>query len=620
MLKIIYKNQLKFNVKRKRDMKKIRLLKRLIIFALVLILCTASFGAIISGDDGKAFITKDELMMTIDDFDNIINQYESSLDGKIQGAIASYLDGIIIQNNPKNLYNQLKNTIGNKNPYFLNSAPTGSDALTSDVIVTKRKNYSTQYIMKTTITKEAKIEYVTLKGKRSSGSMTVNLLLEHSPTYTFPAMQTYPMTVSNTQGVTIMFPVWSGQSINLTYAYNDTSSRNLGTLSAGTTKDISSELNLCTAGKNGGFIFYESQVAKGGECTIMNDFTTGSTWVSSYSLTGDLMKPKPADITTTTEQTYQLNNLVQASATRDGSGSQWTYELNPDGSKSLNRYWTTFYPRQSITLNYKTFKDYGTKTTAVAANDLKDDNVCTYEPSIDIAYGKVTTGTDYSVYSTTNQAGYCEEIFSLVSSSTDDNDYRTAQWGNNVTSDIYASTESPSLVEKTTNLNTWTDLAESSVTIAGVTHTTTKVTNNIKEVTINPETIALNTFVNNYYTGVAGETVKMGYGIPIMITNADAGATYSITIPVKQTVAPEGTVSASGDVTARLSLNHFVNGNFATPDDKIWEETISCDSSGIGSATFTVDSIPKNQQLWLNLYGNTASRIVELTGFNVNMS
>ena len=88
----------------------------------------------------------------------------------------------------------------------------------------------------------------------------------------------------------------------------------------------------------------------------------------------------------------------------------------------------------------------------------------------------------------------------------------------------------------------------------------------------------------------------------------------------KHTVSPEGTTVASGNVTARLSMNHFVNGGFATSADRLYEGTISCNSSGVGTVTFTVDNIGKGQQLWLNLYGNTASRKVELTSFNVTMS
>ena len=71
----------------------------------------------------------------------------------------------------------------------------------------------------------------------------------------------------------------------------------------------------------------------------------------------------------------------------------------------------------------------------------------------------------------------------------------------------------------------------------------------------------------------------------------------------------------------RLSKNHFVNGNFATTADKIYEKTdVSCNSSGVGSATFTITDIPKDQQVWLNVYATTANRIVEVTGFTARLN
>ncbi|MBR1453476.1 MAG: hypothetical protein IJ593_02360, partial [Lachnospiraceae bacterium] len=242
-------------------------------------------------------------------------------------------------------------------------------------------------------------------------------------------------------------------------------------------------------------------------------------------------------------------------------------------------------------------------------------------PSQTATWGRTVYGTNHTAYGTQNKVGYLEQILSLTKSTTDNNDYRIAQWGNGTTSNIYACYVDPPVVKSSTNLaSSYTNLAASSFTAEDFSHTTTAVTNNVYQMNVNPTAYKLNTFENSYYTGIAGETVKLGYGIPIMMTNADDSARYTITIPVKQTIAPAGTTAASGNVTARLSYNHFVDGAFATAADKIWEGTITCNSSGVGSVTFTVDGIPRGKQLWLNLFGTTNSRKVELTGFNVNMS
>ena len=56
-----------------------------------------SFGAVVSDNDGSAFITKAEFDSLKNNFQSQINQYNTSIDAKIDGAIASYLSGIKLQ-------------------------------------------------------------------------------------------------------------------------------------------------------------------------------------------------------------------------------------------------------------------------------------------------------------------------------------------------------------------------------------------------------------------------------------------------------------------------------------------------------------------------------------------
>lgn len=76
------------------EIKKIKLLKKILSLTLVLFLCIESFAAVVSDNDGSAFITKAEFEALKSDFDSQINNYGSSLDSKIDGAIAAYLAGI----------------------------------------------------------------------------------------------------------------------------------------------------------------------------------------------------------------------------------------------------------------------------------------------------------------------------------------------------------------------------------------------------------------------------------------------------------------------------------------------------------------------------------------------
>lgn len=71
--------------------------KNIVIFFSLIILVinsTLNFSAVVSDNDGAAFITKAEFESLKDNFNNQIERYNVSIDSKIDGAIASYLAGI----------------------------------------------------------------------------------------------------------------------------------------------------------------------------------------------------------------------------------------------------------------------------------------------------------------------------------------------------------------------------------------------------------------------------------------------------------------------------------------------------------------------------------------------
>ena len=72
---------------------KLKLFKRFFSFSLVLFLCIESFAAVVSDNDGSAFVTKAEFEALKSNFANQVDNYNSSIDSKIDGAIAAYLAG-----------------------------------------------------------------------------------------------------------------------------------------------------------------------------------------------------------------------------------------------------------------------------------------------------------------------------------------------------------------------------------------------------------------------------------------------------------------------------------------------------------------------------------------------
>ena len=77
--------------------KGLRLIKRMVALFLVLLLSIESFGAVVSDNDGSAFITKAEFDSLKNNFQSQIDQYNSSIDSKIDGAIAGYLAGVMVK-------------------------------------------------------------------------------------------------------------------------------------------------------------------------------------------------------------------------------------------------------------------------------------------------------------------------------------------------------------------------------------------------------------------------------------------------------------------------------------------------------------------------------------------
>lgn len=70
--------------------------KRLIFLIVAVLISTNCFAAVVSDNDGAAFVTKAEFEAMKTSFNEQIDKYNSSIDNRIDGAIASYLAGINI--------------------------------------------------------------------------------------------------------------------------------------------------------------------------------------------------------------------------------------------------------------------------------------------------------------------------------------------------------------------------------------------------------------------------------------------------------------------------------------------------------------------------------------------
>lgn len=89
------------------------MVKKLLALFLIVLISIESFGAVVGDNDGMAFVTKVEFEALKDNFDSQIDNYEASIDRKIDGAIASYLAGIRL-NTKETLTNIYENLGGEK--------------------------------------------------------------------------------------------------------------------------------------------------------------------------------------------------------------------------------------------------------------------------------------------------------------------------------------------------------------------------------------------------------------------------------------------------------------------------------------------------------------------------
>ena len=95
-----------------------RFIKRGLALILVLLFSIESFAAVVGDNDGAAFITKAEFDSMKNDFQSQLDRYNSSLDNKIDGAIASYLSGVTLKRKAE--FNNLYDDLGGDNIRFGN--------------------------------------------------------------------------------------------------------------------------------------------------------------------------------------------------------------------------------------------------------------------------------------------------------------------------------------------------------------------------------------------------------------------------------------------------------------------------------------------------------------------
>ena len=85
---------------------------KILIAICVINLLHVDFATVVADNDGSAFITKAEFDALKNDFQVQLDRYNTSIDSKIDDAIASYLGGITISKDPTDIFSSVKNAVG----------------------------------------------------------------------------------------------------------------------------------------------------------------------------------------------------------------------------------------------------------------------------------------------------------------------------------------------------------------------------------------------------------------------------------------------------------------------------------------------------------------------------
>ena len=340
-------------------------------------------------------------------------------------------------------------------------------------------------------------------------------------------------------------------------------------------------------------------------------------WIWSYrqgisDTTFAEFRAAPPSGWTTTEKTFQQ---AQASKSQSGSGKAWRYRLLPNGHKQLSTYDTALYPSQFLTFKYHSYADKS--STTAAAGSYSDTTSRSQTVSNTATIGVTSGGNDYAATSTST-GGYWQQVLTLTEQSYGV-DFETVQWGNDLSGNLYSVPEKNYTLARNGTLSSSLTTGPSlSWSDDGYHHTATAATNTTYAITCERELLPTDSFEQSYISSVAGETVYLGGGCPIVESNGDADIKLTIKLKTYNKIK-NGSVIGNQVVNYKLSDKQFVKGGFAPGSKHLADSTVTTDSSGEATISMVVSSIGANQLIWITTYASTQPYVVELVDVDAKL-
>ena len=549
------------------------MVKKLLALFLVVLMSIDNLAAVVSDNDGSVFITKAEFEALKTNFATQINNYNDSIDKKIDGAIASYLAGIKISQAPTIVYNKLKDNVGGD--FWVKNVI--NDVGTSDIDTNVKLNLTRRY------------NYKYFDNLRQVWNIHVN---------------------KNGNN----WNVWVGSELVSTDHIGDYTSGN-----SFFCNDISP---------------IHTPFGPHADTTVtkyLKSSWSGWSWfinVPSGEYEINTMGTRDLNFLRNPLTTQFKETKNNVSIDIPGQGKAWIHHKNPDGSIVLREFAPSIYIVQSIKADAHTYKSFGEDTDQTETsllnyycqnNGLADNTDLSLTVPDKNEYGDFDCGESNVADDSTDNQVWWEYKISQVKA-TDSVDYSVFQWGKNTNTVINCieDIQQPILgTEKTIaadmTKSTFNSIYFTPKFVLSQTNDLSGLELKYKEVKLETTGIALNQLSNSFLTAIAGENVKIGGGLPI-IDVLDNGQKIVIKLKFKCRDGDGNDVSTD-TVSYQISNKQFVNGSI-NPDAGTVDFTSGIKSATVGNEIEVVVEDYKGL-VWLNMYSNTLANDVAISDLKI---
>lgn len=529
---------------------------------LIIVYVTNVFASIVSDNDGSAFVTKAEFEALKYSFNEEIENYNTSIDSKIDGAISSYLAGINIEYPPVELWSRLKTQMGDV--WFSNKLPVGEASITTNDKISLNRHF-------------------TLK-KYNNLIQTIYLQFAN------PIFPNAPSDYAMQAG--------TGYTSRIEWWFNN-------------------EVGVGTKRHNGGYIITGTYLRYDDDAStwfgtdrdvrMQVNIPNVEAWNSVGWNRGGWGASRHTDELTTAKFNHLQNKTIETT----GSGSYYEYYTNPAGYKVLRNYYTDAYPVYDLNVTAHTYRDFACNNVDDFRNIYcertgKSDNTnLTYTVEEKSKFGSYVFGDESKVRDDSEETiAYYANLSMYQVKTSDGKDYGVYLIGKNSNQDVYCldrlasfTVQSQTTVDKSQTVTTFQENQNLLTGEEACTQNLSGCELKYKSIKLTPEILKLKNFINEYVTTIAGETTYLGGGIPIIDVLSED---QSLRVKIKFKSRNENGASANSQIKYTFSDKQFDNCSVASGAGVLAEGTVATGTE----IELRLESLKKGN-VWMNFYSET---------------